>query len=707
MIVMIRVSSWNRFFDRLLSYYSPQKRLSSLDTKHLEEETASSGIKVPDDWLLPQAQSATTNSSCSIQDDLAPEILRHIFSFVGGREYRFVGTVSKSFRIHYIAQYPEKVTSSAFAGFSVDLAKTYYDEQKFIPGYNQISDKEKKIKIITREAILKHNFDVLEWLITRKWMSHELKTCMFDTSIRTGKVEYLRYLLSKESDLANTVSVSSIEYAALHGHLAVLQFLFENCSIHNNIQSSRACENAAKRGHLECLQYLHDQGIELDGMCYYRAAQGDHLDCIQYLHEKHCPWFLPWDHNNEFVEPAQLLEMGEMGVKSSFRCLQYLHEHVWRSHLYPKFLDGAMISGNIQCIQYIENKTEQRERSIIQTPSPWAVRFGYAALSGNLECLQYLHQKGYPLSEALTRAASSVGSIACLRYLHENNCPLDGQCCMIEATKAGSLECLQYLHDIGYKPKSEECCQAAIQWGHLHCLQYLHEKGYQWNKKDSCYVAVRNQQMPCLQYLHENGCDLSPELYWVCIWMIVYRVGKISETVTCLQYLQNAVVDTPFTAIKLALEHNMESMFQYFNLDAFLNDDAIGKRPRKKSFLKAIRNKWSLITLRRLYKDEWENDPMFCIEAAQYGSLQILEYLLNNGFQASMDICNDAAESGYIDCLKFLHERGFVVNQETLDAANTSDCIKYCSDYVRQLRPRKRSASDAFNDKVLSEEEEI
>lgn len=68
------------------------------------------------------------SSLSSLEKDLHPEILKHIFSFVGGHEYRFMCNISKSILQRYIEEYPEKLTSGASTELSIYHAKVYLDE---------------------------------------------------------------------------------------------------------------------------------------------------------------------------------------------------------------------------------------------------------------------------------------------------------------------------------------------------------------------------------------------------------------------------------------------------------------------------------------------------------------------------------------------------------------------------------------------------
>ncbi len=102
-------------------------------------------------------------------------------------------------------------------------------------------------------------------------------------------------------------------YAALNGHLDVLQWAHKNNCGNNLLTCSNAalnghlhvlkwahengfrwsvftCTFAALNGHLSCLQYLHDNGCEWDRWTCSNAAYYGHLDCLKYARENGCNW---------------------------------------------------------------------------------------------------------------------------------------------------------------------------------------------------------------------------------------------------------------------------------------------------------------------------------------------------------------------------------------------------------------------------------
>lgn len=215
------------------------------------------------------------DSYCSFENDLQPEIVRHIFTFVGAHEYRFMCNISKTFRQRYIEQYPDKLTSDACAGLSVHHAKIYYAECKlynrdwFIPGYSQSAEEKKKLEKIIEQAILQKNFNIFEWLFSLRDMENFYRHS-FDYAAEVGNVAFLRYLYNRKNEI---ILYNSIATAASNGHLDALKFL---CSKYTGDRNPRpyvqsgcfgyfreiCCSSAARGGHLGCLRYLHEHGFQ-------------------------------------------------------------------------------------------------------------------------------------------------------------------------------------------------------------------------------------------------------------------------------------------------------------------------------------------------------------------------------------------------------------------------------------------------------------
>lgn len=577
------------------------------------------------------------SSLSSLEKDLHPEILRHIFTFVGGYEYRFMCNISKTIRQRYVEQFPEKLTSDACVGLSVDHAKMYLKECRLYVD-EMGSEKSDKRRNIIKQIGRNGRMDILEWFMRtyRKFQPGEVCK-LIKYSTQNNKVDFLRCLTERKDLVYGGLMNFCASFAAESGNLDSLKLLSKYLFQNHYMDMRRWCmERAARGGHIECLQYLRGEEASWDGGCYREAAKGGHLSCIQYLYENGCTWEIPA--NGRIVRVQDIMTGA---AEHSFECFRFLYDHDC-PHDISECLKAAARGGNIEFLRLYTN------RPTLAVVSPFHAELcSEASRSENKDCLQFLHQQGLRLVSEACHAASKAGSLDCLRYLHENGC--------------------------------------------------------EWNEEMCCTAAVKEGHVSCLRYLHENGCILTPDLYHASVCRILdndFRTKPINENssrifsyIACLKYLKDADVETPMDTVEYAMDLNRDYMFPYFNLDAWKNDVDRGNEP----LLQAIQMRWSVSSIRCLYKDEWKTDTTYCRNAAQCGSLAILKYLLDEGFKAPKDICVDAAANRHVECLKVLHQRGFDLTQDVLCTSTNAQCIKYCAKHgLRRRSSRKRSAAEAL-----------
>ena len=86
----------------------------------------------------------------------------------------------------------------------------------------------------------------------------------------------------------------------------------------------------------------------------------------------------------------------------------------------------------------------------------------------------------------------------------------------------------------------------------------------------------------------------------------------------------------------------------------------------------------SLQRLMSLPDFEW--DPDTTAFAAEYGHLEVLKFVYENGCPWAFYTCSSAAYGGHLDCLKFAHEHGAPLPSYTTDGACSGgnlDCLIY------------------------------
>lgn len=415
-------------------------------------------------------------SNQSLEKYLQPEIVRLIFTFVGGYDYRFIAVVSKTFRTLYSKEFPAKVTSVTLAGLSIHHAKVFYDEynEDMFPRKRVHDDERKVIKFMMEEAILIGNLDVLKFLVSwEKINVTEMERALaFKFSVGCGRMDCLQFLFTRGVVVHSNV----INNAARNGQLHILKFL---CQKYSKGYKVLTCESASEGGHIKCLQYLHSKGATFNGRCFVEAARGGHLDCIRYLYENDCTWEIGGQGRADYIM--------RVAANNSFECFQYLNENQCPWYTWGCF-KAAASGGNDECLQYIYNIIRP---NFMENRSFHYDLMSEAAGSGRLECLKFLHEKGCGWNIHASRRASSSKSVECLRYLHDNGCPMDQVCCTV-AIRNGSINCLRYLHKCGYTLTGKLYTDGLE--------HYLAAYG----TKDAKYL------IPCFQYLKEANVETPP-----------------------------------------------------------------------------------------------------------------------------------------------------------------------------------------------------
>lgn len=194
----------------------------------------------------------------------------------------------------------------------------------------------------------------------------------FDT-ILGGHTNLLKWLVHEDENNCLINNSATYNYAALGGHLEMVQYLHDiKCQ-----QTKWACYHAARNNHLEVLKYLHKNGFYCDKNTCYIASWYGHLEILKYLHENGCPW--------DIQSCIIASKHGHLEV------VKYLHENGRPWH---------------------ENDRKWYE-CLCQN----------AAANNHLETLKYLHENGYPWNVNSCIYADMNGHLEILQYLHENGCP--------------------------------------------------------------------------------------------------------------------------------------------------------------------------------------------------------------------------------------------------------------------------------------------
>ncbi|KAL3663193.1 hypothetical protein V7S43_011603 [Phytophthora oleae] len=162
----------------------------------------------------------------------------------------------------------------------------------------------------------------------------------------------------------------SMDAAAAHSHLDVVQWLHFNCS---QGCTTTAIDLSAYNGHLETVKWLHanrNEGCSTDAMD--GAAASGHLHVVKWLHEhtsEGCTTdamdvaasgghfeVLKWLHENR-TEGCTIAAMDGVAAYGHFNIVKWLHRHEQKCS--TPAMDGAAHSGHLRVLQWLfENRTE-------------------------------------------------------------------------------------------------------------------------------------------------------------------------------------------------------------------------------------------------------------------------------------------------------------------------------------------------------------
>jgi len=142
-----------------------------------------------------------------------------------------------------------------------------------------------KINTLCRSATACGHVNVLKYL--RDYAGVRFTSITSSIAARFGQVKSLDYILKVRGGINKRHVTSLYRTAALHGHLSIVKYLYENrYECFENI-----CNVSAPTGHLDMLKYAHiEMKFPYTPWTAASPAGSNNLDCLIYLHESGCPW---------------------------------------------------------------------------------------------------------------------------------------------------------------------------------------------------------------------------------------------------------------------------------------------------------------------------------------------------------------------------------------------------------------------------------
>ena len=136
-------------------------------------------------------------------------------------------------------------------------------------------------------AAKKGYLDILRFIIyDKKNPRYSINKLLQEAAIH-NQLPIIQLIIANNINYRKSVCKSVFSNAALHGHLSIIKWLYENGF---TCFSSKSCNNAALNGHLEILKYLASIGCRYKSYACKCAAENGHLECLKWLHENGCQW---------------------------------------------------------------------------------------------------------------------------------------------------------------------------------------------------------------------------------------------------------------------------------------------------------------------------------------------------------------------------------------------------------------------------------
>ena len=297
-----------------------------------------------------------------------------------------------------------------------------------------------------------------------------------------------------------------------------------------------------------------------------------------------------------------------------------------------------------------------------------------AALGGHLDCLKYCREKGCAWGLWVMESAAFSGSLDCLRYACENG---------------ASWSLFDFDEGFEIFDDGDEfwygVTQYAAAMGWLDIVQYCFEHGAPWSTF-TCEYAAKNNHLATLRYALANGASFAQDYDWDDIsddWLgvgshcakmgnremmeLAHQSGAEWGSLT----IEFAIKNNHFDCLQYAFEHGAEQAdpggFDIWDIDGDYARSEIGMVARNGNFAML---KYIVEVMKREIGDrdfDDEGDTEEC-DAAESGSLECLKYIHSlldaKGYPFLGKACIDAARYGHLSCLQYVVENAKMTLKE-------------------------------------------
>ncbi|KAF1321043.1 Ankyrin repeat-containing protein, partial [Globisporangium splendens] len=302
-------------------------------------------------------------------------------------------------------------------------------------------------------AVPSGNLDLIKWL--HKESLGDCTSRAVDVAAERGDLHIVKWLRKNVSGaifMNQHSSISTMEYAAMDGHLDVIQWLHEK---QISGPTTNVIHFAARNGHLHVVEWFHanrNEGCPTKAMGD-TAENGLLNGCNGWLPEKvicmsfnGCTRIVPEGCTADAMDKAA--ENGHLHV------VMWLHENRDEGCT-TGAMDNAAAGGFLDVVQWLhDNRTEGCTANAMDG----------AAMFNHLEVVKWLHEHR---SEGCTTAAMDhAGSLAVVEWLHENHTEVYNHAAMNSGAHVDDLDRV-----LGqYRNRYERCSPRASRAALIHYL---------------------------------------------------------------------------------------------------------------------------------------------------------------------------------------------------------------------------------------------
>lgn len=258
----------------------------------------------------------------------------------------------------------------------------------------------------------------------------------------------------------------------------------------------------------------------------------------------------------------------------------------------------------------VKYKSQTLLQWLYKNQCPWDTNtFATAVGGGCRPQLKWLHQSGCPWDEKAFAAAARHGSFTIIQWLYENKCPWD-----------------------------ETATAAAADSGHLAQLEWLYHRGCPWDER-TFEAAARHGSTTILKWLHLYQCP--------CDGRALRAAGLSGNT----QVFDLLVAKNCKTEIRL--QHDPKPLIQNWLLK-IEEPEVLTFESEKLLLLGAAQGNKTEIFASFVHEKRWLMDSDLLDTAAQYGSFEVVHYLLLNGCPTSQLTLARAAQYGCLQNVRWI-----------------------------------------------------